>query len=243
MSPTTVRWGGIMVFIGIALIFIIPIGFFATVGVEGLRQSGRGAGAVGGQMQVMSVVMNIAMAVIVAFVFLATKGYFNALGYQRANVVIYIIIGVQIISALIAAITNTSAGLGGLMQTGGVRALGIVGIIVLVTTLVVLVAMLIFAIFCISFGNLGGGVWKAIGILYLIGLIGIIIGLIVLLASAGFAIGAGPGAGTAGAAVIATVLLVVGFLCYAAGVICHGIGLILGAGRIEREGNPAAVFD
>lgn len=245
MSPGTVRWGGIMVFIGIALVFIIPIGFISVIGIEGMARTARSGGAVGGQMQMMSVVMNFVMAAVVGFVFYATKGYFNALGYYRADIVIYLIIGAQILSAVIGAITNSSAGLSGLLQAGGGRALGVVGIVAIVTGLAVLIALLIFAIFAISFGNHGGGIWKAIGILYLIGLLGMLIGFIILIVTVGFAVSGGGGgvAGGAGSAVLASVLMVIGFLCYAAAIICHGIGLLLGAGRMEREGNPVEVFD
>ncbi|HUT48256.1 MAG TPA: hypothetical protein VM325_02860 [Alphaproteobacteria bacterium] len=246
MSPGTVRWGGIMVFIGIALVFLIPIGFVAVIGLDRMAPNARGIGSMGGQMQIMSVVMNVAMAAVIGFVFFTTKGYFNALGYHRADIAIYLIIGVQVLSAVFGAVTNTSAGLSGIMQAGGLGAMGVLGVVVLITTLAVLVAMLIFSIFCISFGNIGGGLWKAIGILYLIGLIGIIIGVIIIAASAGMALGSGSGsgaAGMAGAAVMATVLIIIGFLCYAAAIICHGIGLILAAGRLERESNPVEVFD
>jgi hypothetical protein len=244
MSPGTVRWGGIMVFIGIALVFIIPIGFISVVGLEGLARGTRGPGAVGGQMQLMSVVLNFVMAAVVGFVFYTTKGYFNALRYHSADIVIYLIIGVQILSAVIGATTNTSAGLSGILQAGGARAVGVVGIVAIVSGLAVVIALVIFAIFCISFGNYGGGIWKAIGILYLIGLIGIVIGLIILLVSAGAALAGGGALGRgAGSAVMAAVLMLVGFLCYAAAIICHGIGLIMGAGRMEREANPVEVFD
>jgi hypothetical protein len=71
-----------------------------------------------------------------------------------------------------------------------------------------------------------------------------LIGIIILMVTVGFALSGGTSAGAgAGGAVMASVLLIVGFLCYAAAIICHGIGLILGAGRMEREGNPAEVFD
>jgi len=244
MSPGTVRWGGIMVFIGIALVFIIPIGFVSVIGLEGLARNARGPGAYAGQFQLMSIVMNIVMAAVVGFVFYATKGYFNALDYHRADIVIYLIIGAQVLSAVIGAITNSSAGLSGLLTAGGGRAIGVVGIVAIVTGLAVLIALLIFSIFAISFGNVGGGLWKAIGILYLIGLLGMLIGFIILVASVGFALsGGGTPASGAGGAVMATVLMVVGFLCYAAAIICHGIGLILGAGRMEREANPVEVFD
>ena len=244
MSPSTVRWGGIMVFVGIALVILIPIGFVSAIGIEGMSRNARAGAAIAPQMQMMSIVMNVVMAVVVSFVFYATKGYFNALGYRRADIVIYLIIGTQILSAIIGAITNSSAGLSGILQAGGGQALGVVGVVAIVTGLVVLVALLVFAIFAISFGNVGGGIWKAIGILYLIGLLGMLIGIIILMVTVGFALSGGTSAGAgAGGAVMASVLLIVGFLCYAAAIICHGIGLILGAGRMEREGNPAEVFD
>lgn len=238
MTPSAVRWGGIMVFIGIALVFIIPIGFMSVVGIQGLA-GGAGGGA---QTQLMSIVLNIVITAVIVFVFLATKGYFNALGYHNADVVIYVFVGTQIISAVINMLANTSAGLGGLFQMAGIRGLGVLGIIAIVVGIAVLVALLIFAIFCISFGKLGGGVWTAIGVLYLIGLIGMLIALIVVLASTGLALGGGSTGGS-GPFIAAVALLVVGFLCYAAAIICHGIGLILGAGRMEREANPADVFD
>jgi hypothetical protein len=232
-----------MVFVGIALVILIPIGFVSAIGIEDMARNARG-GAVAPQMQLMSIVMNFVMAAVVGFVFYATKGYFNALGYRRADIVIYLIIGTQILSAIIGAITNSSAGLSGILQAGGGQALGVVGVVAIVTGLVVLVALLVFAIFAISFGNIGGGIWKAIGILYLIGLLGMLIGIIILMVTVGFALSGGTSAGAgAGGAVMASVLLIVGFLCYAAAIICHGIGLILGAGRMEREGNPAEVFD
>jgi hypothetical protein len=243
MSPSTVRWGGIMVFVGIALVFLIPIIFVSSVGLEGLARNAR-TGTTAPQMQTMSIVMNFVMAAVVGFVFYTTKGYFNALGYHRADIVIYLIIGAQILSAIIGAITNSSAGLSGILQAGGGRAMGVVGIVAIVTGLAVLIALLVFAIFAISFGNHGGGIWKAIGILYLIGLLGMLIGIIILAVTVGFALsGGGSPAGGAGGAALASVLLIIGFLCYAAAIICHGIGLILGAGRMEREGNPVEVFD
>jgi hypothetical protein len=243
MSPGTVRWGGIMVFVGIALVFLIPIIFVSSIGLEGLARNAR-TGTTAPQMQMMSIVMNFVMAAVVGFVFYTTKGYFNALGYHRADIVIYLIIGAQILSAIIGAITNSSAGLSGLLQAGGGRAMGVVGIVAIVTGLAVLIALLVFAIFAISFGNHGGGIWKAIGILYLIGLLGMLIGIIILAVTVGFAISGGGTAGAgAGGAALASVLLIIGFLCYAAAIICHGIGLILGAGRMEREGNPVEVFD
>ena len=224
MSPTMVRWGGIMVFIGIALVFLIPIGFVSIVGLDRLAPNARGIGALGGQMQFMSIVMNIVMAVVICFVFYTTKGYFNAMGYHSADIVIYLIIGVQVLSAVLGAVTNTSAGLSGILQAGGGRALGVVGIVAIISGIAVLIALLIFSIFCISFGNLGGGIWKAIGILYIIGMA--CLALTVLFTILAVA------AGSAGLGVIAGILVIVGGLVLLAAVIVHGIGLIQGAGKM-----------
>lgn len=236
MNAGTVRWGGITVFIGIALAFLFPFITVAVVGLQGLQPGAGGMGAALGEVKIMTMVMNFAMMVVMVFVFLSTKGYFNALSYHRADIPITIIIGVQIVWLVFSLILNTSGDLAGLMQAGNMRALGVVGIIVLVTMLAFFFSLLFFAVLCLGFGKIGGGLWKAVGILYLIALIGIIVSVIVIAVTAGLAAGA-PGGAIAGMVMIALALL-----CYGAAVLCHGIGLILGAGRMERQYNPADVF-
>ena len=54
--------------------------------------------------------------------------------------------------------------------------------------------------------------------------------------------GGGLRAVPSGVAIGGMVLVVVAILCYAAAIICHGIGLVLGAGRMERQTNPIDVF-
>ena len=237
MSAGMVRWGGIAVFIGIALAVIFPFIMMAVVGMQAM-QAGMGSATAGAK--IMSIVMNFAMMAVMVYAFLATKGYFNALSYHRADIPIYIIIGVQAVWVVLGLIVNVSGGMAGLMQGGDMRALGIVGIIALVTVLVFFVALLIFAIFCIRFGTLGGGLWKAIGILYVIALIGIFISILVIGIAA--AIAGGGGGSPPGGAVVGAVLIVLALLCYAAAIICHGIGLVTGAGRMERMHNPADAF-
>ncbi|MCZ6861822.1 MAG: hypothetical protein O7I42_16360 [Alphaproteobacteria bacterium] len=243
MTAGMVRWGGIAVFIGVALVVLFPFVMIAFVGLQGLQAGAGGVAAASVAARTISAVVNIVMLAIMVYVFFATKSYFNALSYRRANIPIYIIIGVQLVSAVLGLTMNTGAGMASLIQTGNTKALGIVVFIFLITVLVFFVALLIFAIFSIGFGNVGGGVWKAVGILYLIGLIGIIVGVLVI----GISVAAAGGGGglravPSGAAIGGIVLVVVAVLCYAGAIICHGIGLVLGAGRMERIVNPVDVF-
>ena len=243
MSPSTVRWGGITVFIGIALVIILPIVMVAMVGTAGLQSGGRNLANATAGVTVMTIVMNLSLMAVMVFVFYTTKGFFNALGYRGADIVIYVIIVVQVISAVVGSIMNTSAGMTGLMQAGNFKALGIAGIVVIVTTLVFAVALIVFAVLCFKFGKFGGGLWTATGVLYLIGVAGILIGVVIMVAAVGFALSSGSAPrSAAGSSVLAMVLIVIAFLCYAAAIICHGIGLILGAGRMEREPNPVEAF-
>lgn len=242
MSAGTVRWGGIAVFIGVALAVLFPFIMVAVVGMQGLQAGAGGMGAISVTVKIMTMVINIAMMAIMVFVFLSTKGYFNALSYHRADIPIYIIIGVQIVWVVFTVIVNTSAGLDVLVQSGNMRALGVIGIIVLVTALVFFVALLLFAIFCLGVGTVGGGIWKAIGILYLISLAGFLVAIIVMGVSMGLAAGADLRAVPSGGAIGGMMLVAVALLCYGAAVICHGIGLVLGAGRMERQYNPVDAF-
>ncbi len=242
MTAGMVRWGGIAVFIGVALVVLFPFVMIAFVGLQGLQAGAGGVAAASVAARTISSVVNIVMLAIMVYVFFATKSYFNALSYRRANIPIYIIIGVQLVSAVLGLIMNTGAGMASLIQTGNTKALGIVVFILLITILVFFVALLIFAIFSIGFGNVGGGVWKAVGILYLIALIGIIAGVLVIGISVAAAGGGGLRAVPSGVAIGGMVLVVVAILCYAAAIICHGIGLVLGAGRMTRLRNPADAF-
>jgi hypothetical protein len=242
MSSGMVRWGGIAVFIGIAIAVIYPFVLVGAVGMQGLRAGPGGMEQALSGTKAISAVVNIVILAIMVYAFFATKDYFNALSYRRANVPIYIIIGVQIVSAVLGLVVNTGDGMTSLMQSGNTTALGITFVLILILMLLFFIALLIFAIFCIGFGNVGGGIWKAVGILYLIGLIGIFLGIVMIGASAGLALGGGLRAMPSGAAIAGAVLAVIAVLCYGAAIICHGIGLVMGAGRMERMPNVADVF-
>ena len=239
MSPALVRWGGIAVFVGIGVALIMPIIMVAMIGSSGAFTGG-GSGRLEsamGDIQIMTVVMNLVLTVIIVFVFWTTKGFFNALGYRRADLAILILIIIQVLSAIVGSVMNTSAGLTGLTRLGSASATGVAGIVIIVTSLALLVALLLFALRCLDFGKLGGGLWKAIGILYLIALVGFIVAFIIIAASVGltFLSGTTPGGGLAAGGIIGVLMILVAILCYAAAIICHGIGLITGAGRMERD--------
>lgn len=246
MSPGMVRWGGIAVFVGMAIVIIVPVVMVSMIGARGFQGGSSNFESSLDSIRVLTIVMNIVYTAIIVFVFWTTKGFFNALSYNRANLAIVVLIAVQVLSAIVGSVMNTSAGMTGLMQLGALRGAGIATIVVIVSSLAFIVALLLFALRCLDFGKLGGGLWKAIGILYLIGLVGFIVAVVIIAASAGvtFLAGTGPGGGMAVSAVIAMIIAFIAILCYAAAIICHGIGLIMGASRMERDAaalapNPA----
>jgi hypothetical protein len=208
MNASMVRLGGIAIFV---MIVLSIVGAFIVAG-----------------SRVGSVVLNLINAALLLFALWTTKGYFNSQNYNRADLPIIIIIVAYALSTIIGVITGTAGGFGALQGGGGMKALGVIGIIVLIILLVALVAMLIFALRCLDFGKTGGGLWKAIGILYLIAIILFIL-LIVLLII-------GAAAGAVGVMAAGGILGLISALVGLAGLICHGIGLIMGAGKM---GAPA----
>ena len=235
MSSGMVRWGGFAVLIGIAISVVFP---FVAFGLAGQQVLQAGAASVSGGLKIATAIVNAVVVAIVVFAFYTTKGYFNALSYHRADISIYIILGVQIVWGVIGLIVNISGALTSLVQSGNMRIVGIIGIVILVTMLIFVISLMIFAIFSISFGRIGGSMWKAIGILYLIGLIGIFVSVIVFGVNArGMA-----GVPSLNAVFAAGALLLLALLCYAAAIVCHGIGLLSGAEQMERRPSPADVF-
>lgn len=204
MNASMVRLGGIAIFV---MIVLSIIGAFIVSG-----------------SRVGSIVLNLINTALLLFALWTTKGYFNANGYNRADLPILIIIIAMALSTIIGIVAGTAGGLGAIQGAGGMQALGVVGIITLIISLVAFVAMLIFALRCLDFGKTGGGLWKAIGILYLIAIILIIL-LIVLLIIA-------VAAKSMGIMAAGGILGLIGGLVGLAGLICHGIGLIMGAGKM-----------
>ncbi|MEO6437078.1 MAG: hypothetical protein ABIP55_15145, partial [Tepidisphaeraceae bacterium] len=118
------------------------------------------------------------------------------------------------------------------------------GIVFLVLLVLHVIAWFWLSIYCIVAGNSVGGVWKAAGILYLIGTL---VGVIAAIVGAGAFIQlittelANPGSAeramTGSRAAVVGIMAVIGgiaALALAAAWICHAIGLFLGAGKMER---------
>ena len=79
---------------------------------------------------------------------------------------------------------------------------------------------------CMDFGKSGGGgLWKAIGILYLIGLICFVLAILI-----GIIAGLTKSLGMLG---LLGSLVLIGGLVLLGALICHGIGLITGAGKMS----------
>ena len=204
MNASMVRMGGIAAFVMIALSII-----------GGLLLRGSGVGGL---------ILNLINLVLLLFVFWTTKGYFNAQGYNRADLPILLFMGAYTLSVLIGLVTGSAGGFGAISASGGAQAFGIIGIIVLLLMLVAMIGMLIFALRCLDFGKTGGGLWKAIGILYLIGLILLILLIVlILIAALTKSIGLMAAGGILG---------LIGILVLLAAWVCHGIGLIMGAGKM-----------
>ena len=107
------------------------------------------------------------------------------------------------------------------MGAGGANVLGIIGLLIM---LLWFALWIWFGIKSMGYAATGGGLWKAIGILYLIGT-GMLLLFIVLLILALVA-------GSQGLAALAGILALIGVLVTLAAWICHGIGLITGAGKM-----------
>lgn len=215
-----VRTGGIMVFV--LLVLGIVLAFVAGASVK-LGADGKPVVAGGGAMQIVS---NVLYAAIVAFVYWTTKGLFNAHGYRRADVPIMtlmIIIALNLVLGFLGG-----AGLGSVGSAGAIAGSGnIIGIISLIVLLILFGAWLWFAIAALGFGkSIGSGLWKAIGIVYLIGTaLFVLFMVLMILGAVTKSVGLLAGGG---------ILALIGILVLLAGWICHGIGLITGAGRMTQ---------
>jgi len=201
MNASMVRFGGIAIFATLVLQILVRI----AVG-----------GGMGGR------IIGLVASLLLIFGFWATKGYFNAKGNNKADVPILLLIAATAIIAILTLL-GAGGGLGG-MSAGGAGGLKVLGIISLVITLVWFLAWLWFGLVSMGFGAAGGGIWKAIGILYIIAmgalaLMALSFLLVALLKSMGLI-------------AVAGILGVIGGLVMLAGLIVHGIGLIQGAGKM-----------
>jgi len=206
----------VLLVLGIVLSFVVAA---ATVKMV----DGKPVVATGG---IMPIISNVLYAAIVAFVDWTTKGLFNAHGYRRADVPIMTLIVILAVNLILGFVGG--AGLGSVSSAGAIAGTGnIVGIISLVVLLVLFGAWLWFSIAALGFGKaIGSGLWKAIGIVYLIGTALFVLFLVLMILggvtkSVGLLAGGG-------------ILALIGVLVLFAGWICHGIGLITGAGRMTQ---------
>jgi hypothetical protein len=227
MGPGTIRLGGVLVFVNIA-VTVLGIVIGGLLGADAARTGQTGAaGAV-------TLVVTIVQMLLTIFILLATKGLFNANQYRGGDIPILMLVVIGAAIFLIAMVAGIDPQ--GLLGRGGGQTAGIIGIVLLVLLLLYFVLALIFSINCMSFGGRGGGgLWKAVGILYLITMVLFVIAIVVLIATIASARGAeDAGAALAGGG-IAGILFLIGILTGAAGLICHGIGLSLGAGKLEPK--------
>lgn len=206
MNASMVRLGGILAFVVIA------------VGIIG--------GWIAGGSGVAVIILNLIITALLLFVFWSTKGLFNAHSYRRADVPIIGIMALFVVMWLFGLVGGAGMGAIASPQSMG-QAMGIIGIISLLVMLVAFVLWMMFGVQSMGYGGAGGGgLWKAIGILYLVG-DGLIILFIVLMIL-------GAIASSAALVGIGGIFGIIGALVLIAAWICHGIGLIIGAGKMAQ---------
>ncbi len=203
MSPSMVRLGGILAFV---LIAVAIIGAFLA------------------QNRAVAVVFGLIQTAIMIFVFWSSKGLFNSRNYRTADVAIMGIIAILVLLWIFSLLGG--AGVGAVANPQALAsALGVIGIISLIVMLAWLVFFIWFSIGAMGFANAGGGgLWKAIGILYIVGL-----GLLILTVVVGII---GAMAQSQGMVGLMAITGLIGALVLLAAWICHGIGLITGAGKM-----------
>lgn len=205
MSANMVRLGGILAFVLIAVVII---------------------GAVLGQSGAVAIIFGLIQTAIMIFVFWSTKGLFNSRNHRTADVAIIGLIAILVLLWIFSLLGG--AGIGAVANPQALAsALGIVGIISLIILLAWLVFVIWFSIGAMSFAGVGGGgLWKAIGILYVAGL-----GLLILTVVVGVI---GALAQSQGLVGLMAVTGLIGALVLLAAWICHGVGLITGAGKMQQ---------
>ncbi len=206
MNASMVRFGGIAIFV----MFVLSlVGGFAAQGNP-----------------TIGMIFGVINAGLLLFALWTTKGYFNAKNYTRADTPIMVVMALYALQTVVGIVTGSGGGMSSLSgMGGGAAAFGIMAVIGLVILLGALVFMVIFALRCMDFGKSGGGgLWKAIGILYLIGLVCFVLAILI-----GILAGLTKSLGMLG---LLAILAMIGGLVLLGALICHGIGLITGAGKM-----------
>lgn len=203
MSPSMVRLGGILAFV---LIAVVIIGAFLA------------------QNRAVAIIFGLIQTAIMIFVFWSSKGLFNSRNYRTADIAIMGIIVILVVLWIFSLLGG--AGVGAVANPQALAsALGVIGIISLIVLLAWLVFFIWFSIGAMGFANVGGGgLWKAIGILYIVGL-----GLLILTVVVGIIAAMAQSQGMVG---LMAITGLIGALVLLAAWICHGIGLITGAGKM-----------
>jgi hypothetical protein len=203
MSPSMVRLGGILAFVLIAVVIIAA--FLA-------------------QNRAMAIIFGLIQTAIMIFVFWTSKGLFNSRNYRTADIAIMGIIVILVLLWVFSLLGG--AGIGAVANPQAMAsALGVIGIISLIVLLAWLVFFIWFSVGAMGFANVGGGgLWKAIGILYIVGL-----GLLILTVVLGIIAAMAASQGLVG---LMAITGLIGALVLLAAWICHGVGLITGAGKM-----------
>jgi hypothetical protein len=209
MNANMIRMGGIAAIVALLLMIVTAL-------LGQTLQTNRG----------LAIILGLITTGLIIFTFWSTKALFNSRNYHRADVTIMVIIGLWALIWLFSLFGG--GGLTGVtsMQTAG-ESLGVIGIISLLVTLAAFVIWFLFAFQAIGFANHGGGgLWKAIGVLYVIGIVLMIIMVLLLIL--------GAIVGSLGLMAGAGVLGLIGGLVVLAAWICHAIGLLMGASLVPR---------
>lgn len=214
MSATMVRTGGIMVFF---LILAVLVTGFMLAGA----MAGAGAGGVPDPARfgsTLSLTMIVYLAIMI-FVYWTTKGLFNAFAFRRADTPILTLIILMAINLLLTVLGGAGAPAAETGPASGGES-GTFGIFSAIAVLATVLAWIWFSIAAIGFGaQVGSQLWKAIGIVYLVGTSLAFVGNGLLLSGMGGATG--------------LILLIAGPVVLG-GWVCHGIGLIIGAREMAR---------
>ncbi len=237
MSPGMVRTGGIMAFvmIAVAIVGTIAIGAAAAGSMKAGMTPDQMKAAMGGA-GVGGIILGLVINAMLIFVFWTTKGLFNSSNYRIADVALLIIMAIIALSWVLSLVGGSSlSGMSNLSQTIAVG--GIMNYVSLVVMLLMFVALVWFSIGCLGYGKSApSGLWKAIGILYLISFACLVVAILVLIIGA---LTLDPTTVTraqvGGLAAFGGILILIGMFVALAGWICHGIGLITGAGRMTRQ--------
>ncbi len=211
MSATTVRIGGVMVFF--LIVAVMVMGFVLAgqmVRMAGPNTPGANPDAAAfASTFSMAIVLYLAIMI---FVYWTTRGLFNAFGYRRADTPIMTLMILMAVNLVLFLFGGAGAPAGD--GTGSLDTLSAI------TGLATVMAWIWFAIMAIGFGaHVGSQLWKAIGIVYLVGMILAFAGNGLMMTGTGQATG--------------LFLLIAGPVALG-GWVCHGIGLIVGSKEMAR---------